>query len=203
MICLAVNTANSVLSIALVDGDKTLSYFSTVETRDQGNVLIMNIKEALLEHNIAFKDIGLLGVVTGPGSFTGIRIGIAAVRGIAMAAKVPIVGMTSFDLYAEPKADFTNIVAIESWREELYFRVEGQEPVNLTPEDFVKKLKDGNYYVSGDAREKLRDHLPKAEFSVNDPNAEHLAKLALAKGPDAVRPVPYYLREPDVTIKKT
>ena len=202
MICLAVNTATSVLSIALVDGGKTLSYFSTAETRDQGNVLIKNAQKMLLDNKLSFGDIGLLAVVTGPGSFTGIRIGIAAMRGIAMAAKLPITGVTSFDLFAETEEVYKNIVAVESWRDELYFRVAGEEPVNVTPEVFVKSL-NGKFLVSGDAREKLRGFLPEAKFSQNDANAEHLAKLALAKGADEKRPVPFYLREPDVTIKKT
>lgn len=202
MKCLAVNTATSLLSIALVEGDKALDYFETAETRDQGNTLLKRIRLALDNRGLSFKDIDLLAVVTGPGSFTGIRIGLAAVRGIALAAKIPVTGISSFDLFEERRSGYTNIVAVESFREELYFRMEGEKPVNLGPENFVNKISSGSYCISGDAQDKLRPFLPEALYVEKIPNAIDLAKLALEKGPDAEKPIPFYLREADVTVKK-
>lgn len=203
MICLALNTATTVLSVALVDGQKTLFSYEAAETRDQGNILINHIQQGLRETGLGYPDIGLIAVVTGPGSFTGIRIGIAAARGIAMAAGKPLCGISSFDLFSEKRDGFKNIVAVESFRDELYFRVESEEPVNLTPEQFVKSLSSGKFFVSGDAREKLKGLLPDATFSGKTPDARDLAALAIKKGPDAEKPVPFYLRPPDVTIKSS
>lgn len=202
MRCLAVNTATTTLSLALADGSEILGYFETAETRDQGNTLLSRMGESLEKAGLSYADVDLLAVVTGPGSFTGIRIGIAAVRGIALAAKIPMTGISSFDLFAEEKEGMRNIVAVESWREELYFRLEGEEPVNLAPEDFVKRAGRGNFFISGDAREKLRPFFPNAAYAERTPNAADLARISMKRGPDAQKPSPFYLREADVTIKK-
>src|SRR3989338_6128567 len=102
MKCLAVNTATTVLSVALLDGGKVLHVFQTPETRDQGNLVLGHVREALDARGLSFPDLDLLAVVTGPGSFTGIRIGLSAMRGLALAASLPLIGATSFDIFAAP-----------------------------------------------------------------------------------------------------
>ncbi len=208
---LAVNTANMVLSLALTDGGKTVQSFESRETRDQGNLLLRHVRAALDAAGWKFDDLGLLAVVTGPGSFTGIRIGLATARALAMAAKLPIVGVSSFDIFAAPEAGKVNLIAVESWREELYFEGRDEKgnaiipPVNLTPEDFVKTLGKGSYTISGDAAQKLQAVLPAASVSAYVPAAGDIARVGEnifnAKG--AARPVPFYLRDADVTIAKT
>jgi tRNA threonylcarbamoyladenosine biosynthesis protein TsaB len=211
VICLAVNTANTLLSVALVRDGAALWHFESTETRDQGNLILQQAKQGLAGAKLGFSDLGLLAVATGPGSFTGIRIGLAAMRGLALAAKLPVLGISSFALRAAPRPGHANIVALESWREELYFEAAGADgktlvpPVNVTPADFVKLLPQGGgpYVISGDAAEKLHKVLPEAVLDAAPRTAAHLAALAVAafdaKRPPA-RPVPFYLREPDVTF---
>lgn len=201
-LCLAVNTANTVLSVAVVRGQETLFSYATGETRNQGNLLLEHARRGLDECGIGWADLDLLAVVTGPGSFTGIRIGIAAMRGIALAAKLPLIGIDSFDLYAE---DGKNIVALESWRDELYFRVTGQPPVNCTVEDLAAGLDAGEpYVISGDAAQKLSPLLPQSRVVTDLPDATRVAHLAIARfesgGAQTEKPVPFYLRPADVTL---
>jgi len=210
MKCLAVNTATTILSVALTEGDRVLYHFSTAETRDQGNLIIHHAQEGLKQAGLGFADLDLLAVVTGPGSFTGIRIGLAALRGMAMAAQKPLIGLSSFELFAVPVAEGRNIVAVESWRQELYFQIDQDAPVNETPETFAEKVKDDgtSVVISGDAAEKLLPFLPKAAVSGSLPDAVELAKRAVLKyralGDEAVataeRPAPFYLRPADVTL---
>lgn len=207
MKCLAVNTANSVLSLALLDGGRTVYFFETRETRDQGNLLISHAQKGLAAAGCGFQDIDVLAVATGPGSFTGIRIGIAALRGIALASGKPLLGISSFDLFAEYQPGIRHIVALESWREELYLRLDGQPPVNVPPADFARDLGEdegGGFLISGDAREKLAAVLPGAAVSAKDPDARDLAALAVRRfqenGAPKESPVPFYLREADVTL---
>lgn len=212
MICLAVNTANMLLTVELADGARLLHRYETAETRDQGNLLLRHIQAALDAAKLKYMDIDLLAVVTGPGSFTGIRIGLAALRAIAMAAEIPIVGLSSFDIFAKARAGHANIIAIESWREELYFDVRDETgaslvgPVNETPEDFVKRLpEDKSFFVTGDAAEKLREFLPAAVIDAGNPEAGHISAVALTKfnaEGASTAPTPFYLREADVTISK-
>lgn len=203
MKCLAVNTANSLLSLALQDDSENVYLYETAETRDQGNLLIGHAQKALAAAGWSFSDLDILAVATGPGSFTGIRIGIAAMRGIALAADKPLFGISSFDLFAVP-AD-NNIIALESFRDELYFRAGNNAPVNLTPEDFVATLDTSAAYIlSGDAAERLQPMLPKSRPHPVAINAQRLAEIAIAQmkesGAPADSPVPFYLREADVTI---
>lgn len=200
---LAVNTANSVLSLALVVDGETRYFHETSETRDQGNVLISHAQKGLQEAGLTFADLGLLAVVTGPGSFTGIRIGIAALRGIALAAAKPLVGISSFDLFTVDKNGFENIVCLESFREELYIRHAGKA-VNLPPQGFAASLSAGSYVISGDAAAKLKEFLPHAEIDTRQPDARDVAMLAAARfvkdGVPSESPVPFYLRDADVSF---
>jgi len=206
MKCLAVNTATTILSVALTEDDKVLYRFATAETRDQGNVIIYHAKESLKQAQLSFADLDLLAVVTGPGSFTGIRIGLAALRGMAMAAQKPLIGLSSFDLFAAPVAGGRNIIAVESWRQELYFQSDHGTAVNETAEDFAKKIRDDGtpIVISGDAAQKLLPFLPQATVFDGLPDAVTLSQRAMQKyrteGAAAQRPAPFYLRPADVTL---
>lgn len=210
MKCLAVNTATTVLSVALTDGNAVLYHFTTTEMRDQGNLIIHHAKEGLRQAGLSFADLDLLAVVTGPGSFTGIRIGLAALRGMAMAAQKPLIGLSSFDLFAAPVAGGCNVIAVESWRQELYFQIDHGEPVNETPEVFAKKIKADStpVVISGDAAAKLLPFIPQATVFDGLPDAVELAKRAIFKfrsegeAATAARPAPFYLRPADVTLSE-
>jgi tRNA threonylcarbamoyladenosine biosynthesis protein TsaB len=215
MKCLAVNTATQTLSIALVEGASVLHCYETGETRDQGNLLLNHILEGLRVNSLNFPDLDVLAVVTGPGSFTGIRIGLATMRAIALAAEKPLIGFSSFDMFAARGPDEVNVIAVESWREELYFAVMDEEghPLiacgNETPEAFVQRFRrelPGNHPVrlSGDAAGRMVDLFPEARRVDKEGNAVTVARMALERfqtdGAGSVLPVPYYLREADVTI---
>lgn len=201
MKCLAVNTATSILSLALVEDGETRHLFESAETRDQGNLLVANIQAGLEMCGWGFPDLDLLAVVNGPGSFTGIRIGLATMRGFALATGKPLAGVTSFDLFAV-EGEGVNLVAVESWREELYCRC-GDLVVNESSETLAARLKDTPpAVISGDAAEKVAPFFPDARIEVSVPNAEKVARLARGMTPGE-NAVPYYLREADVTVKKT
>lgn len=200
----------------MVEDEKILHFYETSETRNQGNLLLGHIQEALKKNNISFSDLDVLAVVTGPGSFTGIRIGLATMRGIALAANKPLIGFSSFDMFARRGTDAINIIAVESLRAELYFAVMDEDgPLiacsNEIPQAFAQRLKHelpGNHplRLSGDAVGALIDLFPAALLADKEGNAVNIAHLALHKyrqaGAGAIfpKPTPYYLREADVTI---
>lgn len=93
----------------------TSSRYLTVAAKKNGNLIISHLPECAMRHSVilmneveaAFKEAGLtplecdfFGAVTGPGSFTGIRIGISTAKGLAMGAGKPLLGLTSFQLIA-------------------------------------------------------------------------------------------------------
>ncbi len=214
MKCLAVNTATKVMSIALIDADQVLYHFTTPEMRDQGNLLLTHIQRGLAETGLDYADLDLLAVTTGPGSFTGIRVGLATMRGIAMAAEKPLIGLSSFDMFAVSAAESLNIIAVESWRHELYFALRDSqgmslvEEMNETPQIFLGRIRDycasgKKIIVSGDAAVALAPFIADAVFTEKENDAVDLARAARQRfksGAIGERPVPYYLREADVTI---
>ena len=218
MKCLAINTAGKILSIAVVEDDKCLYLFEEEERRGQGNLLIGYIEKAIKELNMPFEDIDLMAVVTGPGSFTGIRVGIAATRGYSIATRIPVIGVSAFDMFEKLKEGKINIIAIESWREELYFAFRDEagkditSPVNISPKSLLEYLKSNNilkskFIVSGDAKDKLKEVLPEAEFiDCSSINAVDVAKIAMAKKDKSSnsfeKPKPYYMRTADISVSK-
>lgn len=204
MICLAINTANLLMSVALVKGQGDILYrYETTETRDQGNLLLQHVEQALLHAEISYADIDLLAAVTGPGSFTGIRIGLAAMRGIALASQKPLIGISSFELFDETLDGHHTLIAIESWREELYLKNGIHPAVNVPPEKFAGDLPQGRYLITGDARLKLAACLPDAAVSAHDGHAVDAAKLAILRYKQTgkgEKPEPYYLRDADISV---
>lgn len=214
MKCLAVNTANTLLTLALVMDGQLVHAYETTETRDQGNLLLQHAQKALASAELTYQQLDLLAVVTGPGSFTGIRIGLATMRALAMAAEVPVMGVSAFELFSAQRDGHANVICVESWREELYFQVNDGAgnivipPCNLTPEDFLPKLAaiNGPYLLSGDAAEKLLLLLPGCVMHESKITAVDAARIAVSKFRKAgqgERPVPFYLREADVTLPKS
>lgn len=209
---LAVNTAAARLSIALVEGDAEqgitcdLLQSDIEEPRDQGNFLLHTIADGLKKNNVSFGDLDHMVAVTGPGSFTGIRIGLAAMRGFSLASGVRLSGMTSFDIYSTVKtARQYQLVVMESWREELYFKLDDQAPFNVSPVDCVQALartgiEARDITLMGDAASKMAELLPDALVNKTLPTARDLAHLALTRPDLCGEATPFYLRDADVSF---
>lgn len=217
-LCLAANLSNISSSVALVTEDDVLFSDDFEATREQGALLLEKVQRALSETGKTWADIDVFAAVTGPGSFTGIRIGIAGLRGMALAADKPVAGVTSFDVVVRhvldrQKLDTPLLVVLDSFRAELYFRLydESGNPVskalNLLPEDLPEALSlmpDMPIVLAGDAAHKLENIFPAA--SVCD-----LGNLSVTAGRMAIEgmkagtimpPVPFYVRPPDVSTAK-
>ena len=163
--CLALDTALSGCSAALLRFEDATQLETPPETlfsiRDdqpngQAERLVPMIEAAMLRAGMAFADIGLIGVTTGPGAFTGLRIGLAAAQGFALAYDIPIAGVSTLDALA---AEYFNIpiprlindslppallVCINSKRDPLYVgaynkNAEGvMPPAEILPDDLFK-----------------------------------------------------------------
>jgi len=132
----------------------------------QAEELALSTADILEKNKLSFQDIGLLGVCTGPGSFTGVRSGLAFARGLSLGApKLNITGVSAFEVYArmlkESDRAFYNAVVIETKREDFYFQLfdanlrKVTEPLALTREEIVQKLKNRQTSFIGDGVERL------------------------------------------------
>jgi tRNA threonylcarbamoyladenosine biosynthesis protein TsaB len=208
---LAIDSSTSVCSVAVARQDVMLADVMMTD-RGQAEALVPAIAAALEQSGRGWSDIDLIAVTVGPGSFTGLRIGLAAARGLALVHGTPILGMTTADLLAED-VDLAQIdgrtllVAIDSRREDLFLQAfsADRQPLGeiraLTVEAGLGRL-PGPLLVVGDAAQRfsgLRDNI---EIAFSRPRAALLALLAEGRyqGGRALPAQPLYLRPPDVTL---
>jgi tRNA threonylcarbamoyladenosine biosynthesis protein TsaB len=132
MITLAIDTSTPCGAVALLRDDKPLAEEAFDRSR-AGESLFDTSAKLLAEHRLGMPDIGLLAVGLGPGSFTGIRAGIAAAKGLALPRKLPIKGASSFDALAltalaKMPRDCPQLCVLgDARRDEIYFALYDRE----------------------------------------------------------------------------
>ena len=94
---LAVDTSTEACSVALQIGDKTIAKFAD-EPRSHSRLLMPMVQQVLAEAQIKVDQLDAIGVSIGPGSFTGLRIGFAAVQGMAYGADIPVAPVSTLEL---------------------------------------------------------------------------------------------------------
>jgi tRNA threonylcarbamoyladenosine biosynthesis protein TsaB len=100
MITLAIDTATKTAGVALLDDDRILAeYFYDLAVNHSETVLTA-VHRALERAGLGIADVGLIALTVGPGSFTGLRIGASTVKGLALAAKTPVVGVSTLEALA-------------------------------------------------------------------------------------------------------
>ena len=165
---------------------------------------------ALLEDaGVALGEIDTFAVATGPGSFTGLRIGIATMQGLAFAAGKPLIGVSAFEALArEAAATAPGRVAtwIDAWRGEVYAAlyedgVEAQAPTIASPAALLARLRGTRTRFIGDAADIYRDVILDtlaADAVMADPVAPLLAgtiaRLAAQRANAGDRPAPHSIR---------
>ena len=128
---LVINTSDKDLEFVL--GDK----YKSVAVEKQSVALPVECEKFIVECGAMWRDISAIGVVVGPGSFTGIRLGIAYAKGIAMGLNIPVVGISVFDLYLAATPDA--FVAIDSGRGDFFVAANGLEPQTMEIEQIETK----------------------------------------------------------------
>jgi tRNA threonylcarbamoyl adenosine modification protein YeaZ len=209
MIVLAIDTAGVDCSAALYDSAAGKTLCAVTETIGKGHAerLMSVIDEALAAANLPMKAVERVAVVIGPGSFTGIRVGVAAARGLALALGVESVGVTTLEALAVKFLDEhvgqPVVIAMDAKRNEVYtqaFSAAGEalsQPAALSPEDASELAKSLSAVTTGS----WVDHsLGKgaADYDGRDRfDITVVARIAAEKPVDAQRPKPLYLRGPD------
>jgi tRNA threonylcarbamoyladenosine biosynthesis protein TsaB len=192
MLTLAFDTATSVATSALVRDGEPLG-----ERASRALTVLGDAQELLAESGLEPRELGRVVVGTGPGSFTGVRMGVAAARTLALALDVPLAGVSTLAALASGAEGALPVV--DAGRREVFTLVEG-EPAVLAPADLA--IEPGTLCV-GDGAIRYRNVLedlgavvPDRESELHLPRARFHAALAQDFGaPDAVEPL--YLRMPD------
>src|SRR6266446_10403812 len=137
MLILAIDTALDACAAAVLDtgANKLIAEESQAMKRGHAEALMPLIARVMKASGVAFAALDRIAVTTGPGSFTGLRVGLSAARGIALAAGKPVVGVTTLTAYAAPvvseHGEHPVIAAIDARHDHLYFQVVGGDGTSL------------------------------------------------------------------------
>jgi tRNA threonylcarbamoyladenosine biosynthesis protein TsaB len=207
---LAFDCSGASCSAAVVIDDAPAAQCFAAMERGHAEALLPMIETVLRESALAPAVIDLLAVTVGPGSFTGLRIGLAAARGLALANNIPAIGFTSFDAVITGADDGSPlIVALESKRAELFLqrrdRADPRLPALVPQTEWAAIMPQGPCRLAGDGAARLAAALARRDVTVlpghGRPDPVALAHLGAARWRAGIRAplLPLYLHAPDTT----
>jgi tRNA threonylcarbamoyladenosine biosynthesis protein TsaB len=215
MLILALDTALDACAAGILDtrSGKLIAHESLPMKRGHAEALMPLLARVMAQSGIAFADLDRIAATTGPGSFTGLRVGLSAARGIGLAAGKPVVGITTLTAYAAPVVSETGeapvIAAIDARHDHVYFQaVSGSgsslvRPAVIPIDEAVEAARFGAPHLVGNAAEIIAARWPSdapAPLSVDAkpaPDLSWIAWLGAAVDPETALARPYYLRAPD------
>jgi tRNA threonylcarbamoyladenosine biosynthesis protein TsaB len=214
---LALDSSGAACSAALWRRGAVVAHRFQPMSRGHAEALMPMIVETMADAGEALHNLGAVAVTVGPGAFTGIRIGLAAARGIGLAASIPVLGVTTFAAVAAavPEAERAGrelLVLLDSKRGDVFVqpfssaRVATGAPAILAVTAIRHRLAAGSFILAGDGIAIVRSHLDAANLDVAYALADgpadaywvaQLAVRALAEQA-GLPPTPLYLRAPEV-----
>lgn len=221
---LTLDTAMSACSAGVYDTKTgTLSSSLLPMVRGHAEKLVPLIQSVLIESGLDFSDLGLVAVTTGPGAFTGLRIGMSTAEALALSLNIPVAGVTTLSALAaayfqSPKSGKALLVIIETKRSDFYgqmFSPDGEElspPFAMSAEAIAESYLQDSVDLIGDANQRFMKELPDQYchkvvaiegYEVCSPGC--IAKIAAAlfdSGALPERIEPVYLRGADVSQSK-
>ena len=210
---LAIDTSSSICSTAILDDEVLIDKNELNNGRTHSENLMPLIYELLKRNNITVKGINLLACSVGPGSFTGIRIGVASIKAIAEVLKIKVAGVTSLETLAKNVKDADTIVSlIDARNNQVYCGIfdrkcnKKEEYIADDINEVIKNLKkyDKITFVGSGAvlhKDLLKEELENVKFSdLNEQSAENVGKIGYKKYLendlcDADSILPIYLRK--------
>lgn len=217
---LAFDSSGNGCSAAVLVDDRLLAHHFEPMVRGQAERLMPMIERTLAASGLGFSALELIAVTVGPGAFTGVRIGLAAARGLGLATGLPVLGLTSFeavaaDVPAALRPHRSLVVALDSRRDELYLQAFDAvdrplgEGALVAPEAWVAWAPGGPILLAGDGAARfeagLRGRAVLRAPGSGIPDAAPLARLAARRWqPGTTLPPldPLYLRAPDTTMNQ-
>ena len=219
---LCIETGTDICSVGLSRDGELISLRESDEGRDHAKRVGVFVDELLRENNVAPDELDAIAVGMGPGSYTGLRIGVSFAKGMCYGLQIPLVAVGSLDALAAVAIEDNEagILDVENWddailcpmvdarRMEVYtrlFNAQG-EPVSevsaeiVTEESFAEWRKDKQLVIFGNGAAKCCEVLPDATYINITPSARGLARLAEqrlqeGKTEDIAYFEPFYLKD--------
>lgn len=209
MILLAVDTCLDACSVALMDGETVLAARSEPMHRGHQERLAPMVAALMSEAGVGFERLQRVAATVGPGSFTGLRVGLAFAKGISQALSIPLIGLGSLPALAAGRPGFV-CAAIDARRGQIYLQAFRDGAALMAPDALaaetaaarLAELADGGAAtLVGSGAPLLAPLLPGAAVETPEgPDPVAVGRLALAVRDPAPPARPLYLRTPDAKL---
>jgi tRNA threonylcarbamoyladenosine biosynthesis protein TsaB len=211
---LAIDSALDQAAAAVYDSARQIMLASRAEPMQRGHAeaLLPLVSETMAASGLAFADLDLVAVTVGPGSFTGLRIGISAARGLALALGIPVVGVSTFAAFAAPFIALEPrpavAVLLDAKNDQIYLQefthdgAPAAQPAALPASEAARALGDGPLIITGNAAQNV---LISAKAIGKDvhfapcgpaPDIAMVARLGALSDPRTALARPLYIRPP-------
>lgn len=207
MLILGLDTCLSSCSVAVLDGERVVASAREVMARGHQERLAPMAQAVMADAGLAFDRLQRIAVTVGPGSFTGLRVGIAFAKGLALALDLPAVGIGTLEALAA-EAEGLVFPTIDARRGQLYLQAFEDGRALMAPDALaaetaaarVAELSRGRpFTLVGSGAALLADLAPGARvIPAEGADARHVARLAAARPPAPLKPL--YLRAPDAKL---
>lgn len=228
---LALDTSTAACSAAIRDSDMPAGHlvvrrFEKMD-RGQSEALAPMVQAVLRDAGLAVGDMDFVAVTTGPGAFTGVRIGLAMARALGVSAGLPVLGISTLLAVAHgvPQAERSDawmVIVMDTKRDDVYVQVFDPtlspvgEPEIIVPEAVsavLNRIPGGAaILIAGDAVDRVSAHIAGMDRPIRMlpgiilPDAAVVAEIGMAMGPptpDMPPPAPIYLRPPYAKVSPT
>lgn len=214
---LAVDTALGLCSAAIfdTDTDQVIASESRLMERGHAEALMPLLERVVDQVDGGFSSLGRVATTIGPGSFTGLRVGLAAARAIGVAASLPVVGISTLSAFAGPYLGMPGVnglaSVIDARHDHVFMQIVGGDgrlivtPCLIPQREAMKAMAYSDYWVTGSAASLMDmiDHAnapkPHIEPDRPGPEIEWVARLGAIADPASAPPIPLYLRQADAT----
>lgn len=213
MILLAIDTSTDYLSLAVIDGEKVMGRYHRKAAMRHSTLAVPMIDKLLKTSWLKISDIDGFCIGIGPGSFTGLRIGVTIVKGLAYSLKKPIAAIPTFDAIAENAKKFKGVICpvLDARKNKVYaclYRSDGKTAKRISgylllpPEELLEKTaRHAKVLYLGDFPSlcSVKNWHPRAEV-ISRIGLEYFKKKKFVK-PEDLEPMYLYSKECDITGK--
>ena len=210
---LALDSATSHCSVALCIDGRRIVGDRTPEGGSQGDAIPVVVEAMLQEAGLAIDDLDRLAVTIGPGRFTGLRAGLAFMRGLSLASDVPLIGVTTLEAVFESTSCADQEVAlavIDSKRAELFFQIFDAQGLALgaafamRPDDLAQcTVAHPRIVVVGELAGMVAARLGASTRAIErHVEAFDVAAIAARRTPTRAPPAPLYIHPPATTTAR-
>ena len=207
MVVLGLDTCLNACSVAVLDGATVLAHRTEVMARGHQERLAPMAQAAMADAGLAFDRLERIGATVGPGSFTGLRVGVAFAKGLASALSIPAVGVGVLEALAAESEGLV-AAAVDARRDQVYLQMfdEGYAlmapdvlPLGTAAARLLELGRGRDLALVGSGAPLLLDAAPGARVLTPEGcDARIVARLAAERTPNPIRPL--YLRAPDAKL---